>query len=55
MTDFPIRAIGDARREYAHWLRRQGFNFREIGERLGVSPAQAASMSHSYAVEAEDD
>jgi transposase len=46
--DYPKRDYGNARREYAYQLYRRGFNFREIGERLGVSQAQAGNIVHAY-------
>jgi len=48
MNDFPNRDYQNARRMYAYWLRCHGYNFREIGERLGVSASQAGSIVHAY-------
>lgn len=46
--DYPKRDYSNARHEYAYLLHRRGFNFVEIGERLGVSRAMASNLAHSY-------
>jgi len=49
--EFPKRDYNNARRDHALWLKKQGYNFREIGERLGVSAVQAANIVHSRELE----
>ncbi len=54
MNDYPKRDYSNARRQYEYFLYKKGYNFREIGERLGVSPSAVWSVVRAMEASGEE-